>query len=85
MRDYSRYLGDPANLAAVLEALGYLPRKPKLAVLIGRVAKNDPDREAFMLRQSELDVKVVTYDEILQTQASQIRPPVYTLRSIDQW
>jgi hypothetical protein len=85
VRDYGRYLIDPANLEAVLEGLGYLPQKRNLAVLIGRVPKNDAEREALMLRQSELNVEVVTYDEILQTQANQLRPAVYDLHRIDGW
>jgi hypothetical protein len=81
VRDYERYLRDPENLKAVIKGLGYLPKKPNLAVLIGRDAKNDADHEAFVLRQRELNVKVVTYDEILRTQANQIRSLSYELQT----
>jgi len=68
VRDYDRYLRDPANIAAVLKGLGYRPDDSKLAVLIGRSPKSDAEREVWTQRQSELDVKVVTYDEILAKQ-----------------
>lgn len=71
VRDYDRYLRDPVNVDCVLKAFGYVPVNSKLAVLIGR----DPDRmeyETLMQRLGEVDVQVVTYDMILQTQANQI-------------
>lgn len=71
VRDYSRYLTDPANLEAVKKAFGYLPLQSKLAVLIGRDPHMD-DCDIFEQRQSEIDVRVVTYDRILLIQASQI-------------
>lgn len=81
VRDYGRYLGYPANLQAVLEALGYVPDDSKLAVLIGREPKTDEERETLTQRQSELNVNVVTYDEILATQESQLkRREPYVLR-----
>lgn len=72
VRDYDRYLHDPLNISRILQAFGYIPTRSKLAVLIGR----DPDRadiQTLYQRRSEVDVKVVTYDMILQTQAGQIR------------
>jgi len=75
VRDYDRYLEDPANIAAVLKAFGYLPERSKLAVLIGRAPMNDSDREIFERRQSETTVRIITYDEILQKQASQLVSP----------
>jgi hypothetical protein len=68
VRDYERYLRDPANIPAILRAFGYLPDNSNLAVLIGRTPRNDADNEALMQRQSEVDVRVITYDEILKTQ-----------------
>jgi hypothetical protein len=65
VRDYDRYLRDPANITAVLQGLGYLPDDSKLAVLIGRTPKSDAEREVWSQRQDKLDVKIVTYDEIL--------------------
>jgi hypothetical protein len=72
VRDYERCLRDPANFPKILEAFGYIPEASRLAVLIGKAPSSEAEREVFVRRQSELDVKVITYDEILQTQASQI-------------
>lgn len=74
VRDYGRYLGFPANLQAVLEMMGYVPEDSKLAVLIGREPKTDEERETLAQRQRELNVNVVTYDEILATQEKQVKP-----------
>jgi hypothetical protein len=71
--DYDGYMRDPNNLQVVEEAFGYVPEKSKLAVLIGRTPTRDDDREIFERRQAQLNVKVITYDEILQTQANQIK------------
>jgi hypothetical protein len=79
VRDYDRYLRDPVNTQAVLKALGYVPGISNLAVLIGRAPGNECENAAWMRRQSELNVTVVTYDEILKTQANQLRGP-YALR-----
>lgn len=72
VRDYDRYLRDPINLEAVLKAFRYFPERSKLAVLIGR-RPNESDFETFQRRRSEVNVQIVTYDLILETQASQIR------------
>jgi hypothetical protein len=84
VRDYERYLHDPVNIQAILRALGYIPDDSKLAVMIGRSPRNAADAEAFTQRQSEIDVKVVTYDEILVQQSSQLSSSYsagpYTLR-----
>jgi len=72
VKDYDRYLRDPANHPAILKAIGYIPEKSNLAVLIGRDPTNKSDTEARLRRQSEIDVQVITYDEILATQASQL-------------
>jgi hypothetical protein len=73
VRDYDGYVRHPDNLRVVEEAFGHVPAKSKLAVLIGRAPGNDSEREIFERRQSQLNVKVITYDEILQTQANQIK------------
>lgn len=73
VRDYGRYLSDPRNAVRLIKKLGYLPSEPKLAVLIGRDRKNDAEEEVFRRREGELiDVKVITYDEILEGQAEQL-------------
>jgi len=73
VRDYARCLRDPINFQVIEEAFGYIPDESNLAVLIGRVPTNDAEREVFDRRQSELNVKIITYDEILQTQTKQIK------------
>jgi hypothetical protein len=73
VRDYDDYLRYPENSQIVEEAFGYVPAKSKLAVLIGRTPTTDRDKEIFARRQAQLNVKVITYDEILQTQANQIK------------
>lgn len=73
VRDYDLYLRDPANITAVLEDLGYLPDDSKLAVLIGRAPKSEAEREVWTQRQNQLDVEIVTYDEILAKQAAQLQ------------
>lgn len=72
VRDYDSFRGDPANLESLLQALGFIPDKAKLAVLIGRSPASG-DRDLFELRKSQLpDVEVVTYDDIFETQAKQL-------------
>jgi hypothetical protein len=47
--------------------------RPKFAVSIGRDQVDDAREEVFRRREEELiDVKVITYDEILEGQAKQI-------------
>jgi hypothetical protein len=72
VRDYDRCLRDPANVQAIEEAFGYLPASSKLAVLIGRAPSNQEEREILERRRGEINVKVITYDEILQTQSAHI-------------
>jgi hypothetical protein len=82
VRDYGRNLADPSNLKAVLKGLGYVPDNSNLGVLIGREPRSEEERGILAQRRSELNVKVVTYDEILATQESQLnkRPEPYMLR-----
>jgi len=74
VRDYGRYLSDPQNAVRLIKKLGYLPTTSKLAVLIGRERKDDIENEIFRRREEELiNVEVITYQEILQGQANQLR------------
>jgi hypothetical protein len=57
---------------AILRDLGYIPDDSNLAVLIGREPRNDEEREIFERRQSELNVEVITYDEILAVQENKL-------------
>ena len=77
VRDYGHYLRDPGNLETVRRAFGYVPDDSSRAVLIGRAPKGG-DSEVWARRKMELDVEIITYDEILQKQADQLSRP-YTL------
>jgi len=72
VRDYGRFMSHPQNLMRMVEQFGYLPTCSKLAVLIGRDPDGESAKETARQRQTELDVKVITYDELLQTQANQL-------------
>jgi hypothetical protein len=63
-----------------MQAFGYLPDETNRAVLIGRAPTRNEDIEMWEQRKQEVDVAVVTYDEILQVQANQVRP-TYNLLS----
>ena len=69
LRDYGDYFADPRHADNIHSALGHQLRRPKLGVLIGRLT--EPNIEALELEQARLpDVRVVTYDEILEQQKS---------------
>jgi antiviral defense system Shedu protein SduA len=73
VKDYDRCLHNPANHRAIFESFGYVPEKSSLAVLIGRDPDSRRDKKARLQRQSEIDVEVITYDEILATQIGQLK------------
>jgi hypothetical protein len=74
VRDYARSMAKSANQRVVFNALGYIPeRQPRLAVLIGRDPSTSAGRDMRARRQSEVDVKVITYDEVLAIQEDQIQ------------
>jgi Domain of unknown function (DUF4263) len=67
LRDYGDYFRNPQNALDIGVKLGYRLRFPKLAVLVGRL--RNADSEALALAQErERDVRIVTYDEILEKQ-----------------
>ena len=67
LREYGEYFADPRNEAQITDVLGHALKRPKLAVLIGRI--QDAEVEALEGQQAYLtDVRIVTYDEILQQQ-----------------
>lgn len=67
LREYGDYFRNPQNALSVSTKLGHKLRFPKLAVLVGRM--ENVDVEAFALAQDrERDVRIVTYDEILERQ-----------------
>jgi hypothetical protein len=61
IRDYERYLRDPANAKTILASFGGVPDNSKLAVLIGRKPRGS-DQEVFLRRKSEASVNIITYD-----------------------
>jgi hypothetical protein len=68
VKDYKDYFENPANASAVTESLGHPIRHPRLGVLIGRMP-GDKDTELLEKAQArEPEVRIVTYDEILDTQ-----------------
>jgi hypothetical protein len=67
LRDYRDYFQNPENNERVHQALGHRLRYPELAVLIGRL--REAEQELLDKAQSrEADVRIVTYDEVLQRQ-----------------
>jgi hypothetical protein len=74
VRDYDRYLRDPVNAKAVVKSFGYIPENSRQAVLIGRSPRGS-DHEIFLRRKMEIGVKILTYDDIFEIQAAQIRGP----------
>lgn len=73
VKDYKDYFEDPRNAGAVTEVLGHPLRHPRLGVLIGRMPEHG-DVEALEQAQArEPEVRIVTYDEVLETQKSLIK------------
>lgn len=72
IRDYERAMRNPANFESVGKSLGFLPQSSRLAVLIGRSPKSRADVSTFDIRKREVDVEIVTYDEILESQVCQL-------------
>lgn len=71
LRDYGDYFADARHAEQVEHKLGHRLRKPKLGVLIGRL--RNVDTEALESEQSRIpDVRIITYDEILETQRALI-------------
>jgi len=55
VRDYDRYVRDPASAEAILASFGYLPDDSRLAILFGRMPQGS-DLEVFVRRKSEISV-----------------------------
>jgi hypothetical protein len=67
LKDYGEYFKDSRNAENVGRVLGHQLKHPKLAVLVGRLKEDHI--EALEIAQSrEPDVRIVTYDEILEQQ-----------------
>lgn len=67
LRDYKEYFEHPQHAREVETLLGLALKRPKLGVLIGKLANTD-----FEILEREqhyhADVRIVTYDEILEQQ-----------------
>jgi hypothetical protein len=73
VKDYRDYFENPAHADAVASSLDHPLKHPKLGVLIGR-SPAAAEVEALETAQArEPGVRVVTYDEILETQKQLIK------------
>ncbi|RXH57754.1 hypothetical protein GRAN_1064 [Granulicella sibirica] len=72
IRDYQRAMHNPTNLEAISKSLGFSPQNSRLAVLIGRSPQNRTDASTFDIRKREINVEIVTYDEIFESQMCQL-------------
>ena len=73
VRDYGRFISYPANHTKIMKQLGYIPMQSRLAVLIGRDYQDGESMEVLERRRAETpDIKIITYDKILETQANQL-------------
>jgi hypothetical protein len=71
LREYYEYVSNPVHEHEVVSVLGHPLKSPRLGILIGRLANTDVgalEREQRFLS----DVKIVTYDEILEQQRSML-------------
>jgi hypothetical protein len=73
VKDYRDYFENPANAGAVATALGHPLKHPKLGVLIGRLPAGAEVEALETAQAREPGVRVVTYDEILETQRQLIK------------
>lgn len=71
LRDYQAHFGSAEQAAEVARVLGHQLRHPKYGVLIGWLANVDSELLS-KARQDFPDVKIVTYDEILERQQTQL-------------
>ncbi len=68
LRNYGDYFQNPDNSATVKSVLGHALRYPRLAVIIGRLPSQGQLEEFEKAQSREPYVRLVTYDEILETQ-----------------
>lgn len=81
VRDYDSILREreERNRARIVNTFGYLPKDFRKAVVIGRTPRERPNQEILQKRASQQpDVRIVTYDEILQSQTTQLTIPTMT-------
>jgi hypothetical protein len=73
LRDYGKFFRDPSYEDEIVAKVGRHLRFPRLGVLIGRMPKEDADKQLLNdLQNDENDVRLVTYDEILDAQKGQL-------------
>jgi len=67
LRRYRDYFRDPGHQEAIMGVVGQPLRYPKLGVLIGRMPEGE-DVRVLENEEREYDVRIVTYDEVLEMQ-----------------
>src|SRR5262249_25174292 len=72
VKDYRQHFENPQNAAAVTSLLGHALKRPRLAVLIGRMPRPSEVEILEKEQAREPGVRVVTYDEILERQKTLI-------------
>jgi hypothetical protein len=65
LREYSNYFDQDDNRDKVLDAYGLLAYKPKMFIIIGRTGDINPIIRK-KIEISSADIKVQTYDDIIQ-------------------
>lgn len=68
LKNYGDYFQNPNNSAKVKSVLGHSLRYPRLAVIIGRLPSQGLLEDFEKAQSREPYVRLVTYDEILETQ-----------------
>jgi Domain of unknown function (DUF4263) len=68
LKNYGDYFQNPGNSEIVKTVLGHALRYPRLAVVIGRLPEEGQLEELERAQSREPYVRIVTYDEILETQ-----------------
>jgi len=70
VREYSEHLEDPEWRTFIDSKLGYVPKNPRRAVLIGRMPSGMAGELFRKQRAYQPDVRIVTYDEVVWGQES---------------
>jgi hypothetical protein len=73
LKDYKDHFENPANATAITGLLGHPLRHPRLGVLIGRMPTLAEMEQFENAQAREPGVRIVTYDEILETQKQLVR------------
>jgi hypothetical protein len=73
VKDYKDHFENPAHASAITDLLGHPLRHPRLGVLIGRMPASTEVEPFENAQAREPGVRIVTYDEILETQKQLMR------------